>query len=84
MKKFAIVTRDYKGRYENLGQVKGMMLHGAEDEIETRSDGFAMCFVDGKTNISPQKLYDVWLELFNDDVDGYEAVDQVFTKVRKK
>lgn len=39
MKKFAIVTMDWKGSYDDLSKVKGMMIHGAEGDIKTHSDG---------------------------------------------
>lgn len=41
-----------------------------------------MCFVDGETDVSPQELYDVWRELSSNNVEGYEAVDGLFTMVK--
>ena len=76
--KYKIVTRDWKGINDRLDDVKGWCLFGAEDEIDTGGDCFAMIFSEQPvTNPTktPQEIYDINNELMDvDEADGFTWV----------
>lgn len=60
--KVVVITRDWKGSYEDMDAAKGMILIGGEDDIDTGGDYYALVFSDQKTQMSPQDLHDIWYE----------------------
>ena len=80
--KYRIKTRDFKGNYEDLDDVRGWYFVGGEEEIETQSDSRALVFTDSfitsgkmkkkKFDLTAQEAYDLYLALDSEDeVNGY-------------
>ena len=85
--KFKIMTRDYKGIHDHMGRVRGWLLFGGEDEIDTRSDSQALIFCDCKCedkSITPQEIYDINEALYEEDVvSGYKWVENEDDAIEK-
>lgn len=87
--KYKIVTRDCDENYTRLEtqEVKGWCLFGAEDEIDTKSDCFAMVFSEKKVfspELTPQRIWDINNQLDKEDeVDGYTFVDDEYNTIEK-
>ena len=77
--RYKIKTRDFKGNYDNLDDVRGWYFVGGECEIDTQSDSQALVFADSTTSfvevkfdLTAQEAYDLCLKLEDeDDADGY-------------
>jgi hypothetical protein len=72
MAKYMIVTRDWKGSYDEK-MPKGWKLFGQEDDIQTGQDCYAMIFYKGKPKQkkTPQEIYNIYESLFSEDVKGF-------------
>jgi len=73
--KYKVITRDWKGQYSTKG-IRGMILVGGEEDIETGSDGFAMVFSEKETKHTAQEIYDINEQLNSDDVDGFTYCEE--------
>ena len=75
-----LIGRDWKGGYSSHEKesVKGMIWHGAEDELDSGGDGYNMMFVSEETDIPAQELYKIMKKIcdYEEDVEGYQWVDE--------
>jgi hypothetical protein len=73
--KVVVITRDWKGSYEDIDSAKGMILIGGEDDIDTGQDYYALVFADSHTERSPQELHDIWYEAQDEGCEGCTVID---------
>lgn len=80
-----VLTRDWRGNYENTKAAKGMILLAGEDEIDTQEEeNYAMVFVNKKTRRSAQKLYELWWDVQTDEhYEGAKVIDDDTIEIKE-
>lgn len=82
--KVVVITRDWKGSYENMDAAKGMILIGGENDVDTGGDYYALVFSDQKTQMSPQDLHDMWYDAQDGDHEFCTVIDDDTIEVHEE
>lgn len=82
--KVVIITRDWKGSYEDMDAAKGMILIGGEDDVDTGGDYYALVFSDKKTNLTPQYLHDMWYDAQDEGHEFCTVIDDDTIEVHEE